>query len=309
MARTSEPAMGSREEAQLRQVEARLREVEGAIEGLLAEQTALQAEREDLQRRVALDQRAPRAEWSGSFPWDAQLLGLLSQPFRLPGFRPTQREAINATVQGRDVLCLLPSGGGKSLVYQLPALLGQGLTLVVSPLLSLIHDQVAGLEALGLRGAALTSLSKKEETAAVMQELDGPAAAGLRLLYCTPERLLGSKRLLGKLEKLHRAGKLARVAIDEVGGVGRRGAAVTAPGSRLCPLARILRSGFAALLARRRTAAAPTATTLGPTTKSSASSSSSSPRPPSSRSPPPPRPRCAPISRPRCASRAARSSG
>lgn len=69
--------------------------------------------------------------------------------------RPLQREVMNASMQGRDVLCLLPSGGGKSLCYQLPALLRPGLTLVVSPLLALIQDQVGSGWRVGHRAAAL----------------------------------------------------------------------------------------------------------------------------------------------------------
>jgi ATP-dependent DNA helicase Q1 len=140
---------------------------------------------------------------------------LLGSVFALRDFRPLQREVINATLQGRDVLCLLPSGGGKSLCYQLPALLGgSGLTLVVSPLLSLIQDQVLGMEALGVHAAALTSLTSKEDAAAISKQVDD-ASSGLRLLYVTPEKIVNSKRFFAKLEKVYKQGRLDRIAVDE----------------------------------------------------------------------------------------------
>ncbi|PNH04289.1 Uricase [Tetrabaena socialis] len=116
-------------------------------------QEQLRGRREGLLRRVEQERRAPRADWrQQSFPWSGRLAGLLGDVFGLRRFRPLQLEVMNATLQGRDVLVLLPSGGGKSLCYQLPALAGpgQGLTLVVSPLLSLIQDQVGGVKELTL---------------------------------------------------------------------------------------------------------------------------------------------------------------
>ena len=202
---------------QLAQVEAQLRSVERQIESLLTRQSELQAERERLQRLAASEARAPRADWAqGTFPWDSEVASFLRSPFRLAAWRPLQREVINATLQGRDVVCLMPSGGGKSLCYQLPALVAPpgSVTLVVSPLLALITDQVAHLRKVGIAAGALTSLSSKEEVNAVLKSLD-VAETSPRLLYVTPERVAASKRLMSKLEKLYKAGRFARVAVDE----------------------------------------------------------------------------------------------
>jgi len=163
---------------------------------------------------LELEARAPRADWSGEFEWSPRLRSVLASTFSLSDFRPLQEEVINASMQGRDVLCLMPSGGGKSLCYQIPALVEQKVTLVVSPLLSLIQDQVQGLRSLGVRAEGLSSMSAKEEQQAVFKSMDSPDS-GLLLLYVTPERVASSKRFLGKLDKLYHAGRLGRIAVDE----------------------------------------------------------------------------------------------
>lgn len=200
-------------EDELAVVTAELSEVESSIQALLARQQHLQAQRERLSRTVTENARAPKADWQGSFAWDQEVEHLLHESFGLQDFRPLQREIINAVLQGRDVLCLLPSGGGKSLCYQLPALTGKGVTLVVSPLLSLIHDQVLGLEALGIKALALTSMTPKEQITRMYQQMENDS--DVRLVYATPERIVGAKRFMGKLEKLYKAGRLDRIAIDE----------------------------------------------------------------------------------------------
>jgi ATP-dependent DNA helicase Q1 len=187
-------------------VDAELRRVEAQIAALLEPQSALQETRAALRRAAAADARAPRANWATErFAWDAQVAALLRDAFRLPAWRPLQREVVNATMRGRDVICLLPAGGGKSLCYQLPALAAPAgaLTLVISPLLALIVDQVGHLQAAGIPAASLTSLSSKEEVAAVMAALEAPAQCP-RLLYVTPERVASSKRFMSKLEKARR---------------------------------------------------------------------------------------------------------
>ncbi|GLC73616.1 hypothetical protein PLESTF_001400400 [Pleodorina starrii] len=208
---------GGEEEQPLRreldEVEAELGEVKSQIEFLMQQQDQLRARRDQLLRQIEQERRAPKADWRQEhFPWSAKLSQTLHDVFGLREFRPLQREVMNASLQGRDVLCLLPSGGGKSLCYQLPALVSPGLTLVVSPLLSLIQDQVLSLRALSISGSCLTSLSSKEEVAEVYGKMD---RGELKLLYVTPEKIVSSKRFMSKLEKVHQAGRLDRISIDE----------------------------------------------------------------------------------------------
>ena len=132
---------------------------------------------------------------------------LLAQVFGFAQFRPGQEEIVRAVINGDDVLAIMPTGGGKSLCFQLPALVRQGLTVVVSPLIALMRDQVRALQEAGVAAAALTSGNTAEENDALFQALDD---GRLRLLYIAPERLASS----GATAMLRRAG-CSLIAVDE----------------------------------------------------------------------------------------------
>ena len=131
----------------------------------------------------------------------------IATTFGFDELRPMQAEAMGAVLAGRDALVVLPTGGGKSLCYQAPALVLDGFTLVVSPLLALMADQLRSLEGHGVPAAALNSTLKPEEQAVVWERL---RAGELKLLFCSPERLASP----GFAEGLVRAG-LASIAVDE----------------------------------------------------------------------------------------------
>ncbi|QLH73757.1 DNA helicase RecQ [Rhodopseudomonas palustris] len=138
---------------------------------------------------------------------DARALSVLNHVFGLPSFRGQQEAIVRHIADGGDALVLMPTGGGKSLCYQLPALLREGCGVVVSPLIALMRDQVAGLLESGVRAAALNStLSYDEANEIERQLLNGE----LDLLYVAPERLL-TPRCLGLLARA----KIALFAIDE----------------------------------------------------------------------------------------------
>ncbi|MDO5621728.1 MAG: DNA helicase RecQ [Paracoccus sp. (in: a-proteobacteria)] len=132
---------------------------------------------------------------------------LLRQVWGFDDFRPGQAEIVSAVAGGRDVLAIMPTGGGKSLCYQLPALMRDGVTVVISPLIALMRDQVRALREAGVAAGALTSGNTEEETREVFEALDRGA---IRLLYMAPERLASG----GTLPLLRRAGVTA-IAVDE----------------------------------------------------------------------------------------------
>src|SRR6266436_5226948 len=130
-------------------------------------------------------------------PPSASLLTLLKQTFGFDSFRPLQEEIIRDALGGRDVFALLPTGGGKSLCFQLPALVRPGLTVVVSPLISLMKDQVDAMQA---GGVAATFLNSTLAAGEGRERLRGLHTGRFRLLYVAPERLM----LSGFLEDLKR---------------------------------------------------------------------------------------------------------
>ena len=158
-------------------------------------------------------------------PWTQEVHGLLRDIFGLHKFRPLQEEAINATLSGKDAFVLLPTGGGKSLCYQLPTLVGasRGVTIVISPLVSLIQDQVDGLRTMNVNAAALTGQAKDTVKKKIYEEWGKWERGGYEdeehtyhvLVYTTPEMFGRSDNLINKLQALYRKGKLHRIVIDE----------------------------------------------------------------------------------------------
>ncbi len=138
----------------------------------------------------------------------------LKRYFGYDAFRDRQEEIITSVLAGRDALVIMPTGGGKSLCYQIPGIVSQGLVLVLSPLIALMDDQVTGLRQMGVRARAMHSHVSEVDNADLQREL---AAGELDLLYISPERLM-SGGTLEHLRHLHESANhpgIAAIAIDE----------------------------------------------------------------------------------------------
>uniref|UniRef100_W5NE81 ATP-dependent DNA helicase n=1 Tax=Lepisosteus oculatus TaxID=7918 RepID=W5NE81_LEPOC len=149
------------------------------------------------------------------FPWSKKVQKTLVDVFHLSSFRPLQLQIINITMSGKDVFLVMPTGGGKSLCYQLSAVCSEGFTLVIAPLVSLMEDQLMFLDKVGISAATLNASSTKEH-AKWIQNAMLDKSSKFKLLYVTPEKIAKSKLFMSKLEKAYHSGRLTRIAVDEV---------------------------------------------------------------------------------------------
>uniref|UniRef100_A0A915E390 ATP-dependent DNA helicase n=1 Tax=Ditylenchus dipsaci TaxID=166011 RepID=A0A915E390_9BILA len=204
---------------ELNRVENELAGIDAEIRKLRNKKTALLDRKTELERKICTrQQQSPddSQKWeTESFNWSKDVRRVMRDSFHLQEFRPHQLSAINIVLSGEDCLVIMSTGGGKSLLYQLPAVLNKGITLVVSPLISLIEDQIIQLKKLSIHAATLNQNSTKQEVKFIQDSLTS-STSSLRLLYVTPEKLAKSKLIMNKLEKCAELKLLKLIAVDEV---------------------------------------------------------------------------------------------
>ncbi|XP_027899310.1 ATP-dependent DNA helicase Q1 isoform X1 [Xiphophorus couchianus] len=221
-------------QAELDLVEAELEQVELQVAELLKKQAQLTSRKSALllQLEEACDTIGSSSsttsvpEWTMSrqvlqhydgsdFPWSKEVEQHLKSSFGLSKFRPLQLRAVNLTMAGNDVFLVMPTGRGKSLCFQLPAICSKGFTLVITPLVSLMEDQIMHLKSVGIPAVMLNASSSKEHSKLVMAGMTD-VKVPFKMVYVTPEKVAKSKLLMARLEKAYKAKLLCRIVVDEV---------------------------------------------------------------------------------------------
>ncbi|EJD76172.1 ATP-dependent DNA helicase [Loa loa] len=208
-----EPAgsLGAKLSMELSKLDEELERIEGDISSLRKRKRALLERKAQIEKRIVernVENESSFRIWdSDDFQWMKECLHVLHNVFKLSDFRPLQRAVINAVLSKEDCLVVMSTGSGKSLCYQLPAVIMKGIVLVVSPLIALIEDQLHQLRKLGIDAATLNQSTAKEEISRVQTALTD-SKAPLRLLYVTPEKLAKSKRIMNRLEKCNEMKRL-----------------------------------------------------------------------------------------------------
>eukprot|EP00347_Sterkiella_histriomuscorum_P003511 403364021 len=153
-------------------------------------------------------------EWRDTkFPWDQHIQEFNQKVFRNKTFLENQREIINAALNGKDVMALIPTGGGKSLTFQLTALMNNGYTFVIMPLIALIEDQIEQLRRLKVKCVYYNRSIKQGQFYTDLLANSDPL---MKLIYLTPEKLVQTKPFINILDKLYQDNRIARFVIDEV---------------------------------------------------------------------------------------------
>jgi RecQ family ATP-dependent DNA helicase len=158
-----------------------------------------------------------RKKWQEAFPWDDKVYQILRGRLHLQEFRLIQKEVINAVLSGRDVFCCMPTGGGKSLTFLVPALYSPGITIVFMPIISLIFDQMAKLEKLGIKFISGNSIERDcgKEAFSTFNQAVYKNDRTYKVLFITPERFEGSSQWREALTAAHEKKMIDRFVIDE----------------------------------------------------------------------------------------------
>ncbi|XP_033751824.1 ATP-dependent DNA helicase Q1-like [Pecten maximus] len=203
---------------ELRDVTRELAQIEDEIQDLLNRQSSLLERKDQIEsvlKQSTHTQQTDKKWDSTDFQWSKELQEKMKNIFHIKSLRPMQLQTMNVTMSGKDAMLIMPTGGGKSLCFQLPALLSKGVTLVVSPLVSLMEDQVMALESLEVDATMLNASVDKTKVTSIQNSMVDKTSS-LKLLYVTPEKLAKSKRFMNKLEKMYQMGRFSRLVIDEV---------------------------------------------------------------------------------------------